>query len=350
MARERRRPQPLSVALEWIEAHCVVPDRLRAGAPFRLYDYQLRYLAAYYMVRAGAKWVPDDPVLGPAFVNRRGMLVAPQKVGKSPIEAAHCLLEGVGPALFGGWAGADDGYVCAEHGCGCGWEFGYEPGEPMGMPWATPLIQITATSEDQVGNVYDALRSMVELGPLGDLDIRPGEEFTRLPGDGRIDAVTSSAKSRLGQRVTFVVQDEVGIWTRANKMLQVAHTQWRGLAGMGARASMVTNAWDPSGDSAAQKTYEGAEKDVYVQFRQAPKSLAYENKSDRAKIHRFAYEDASRARGGHVDLDGIEAEARDLINAGEIAQAERFFGNRLHPGAGAWLPAGAWEDAYAGAR
>ena len=34
--------------------------------------------------------------------------------------------------LVGDWgpAGPDDAYVCAEHGCACGWEYTYELGEP----------------------------------------------------------------------------------------------------------------------------------------------------------------------------------------------------------------------------
>jgi hypothetical protein len=36
----------------------------------------------------------------------------------------------------------------------------------MGMPWPTPLIQITAFSEEQTDNIYDALRPMIDDGPL----------------------------------------------------------------------------------------------------------------------------------------------------------------------------------------
>jgi hypothetical protein len=36
----------------------------------------------------------------------------------------------------------------------------------MGMAWSTPLIQLTAASEEQTENIYDALRPMIELGPL----------------------------------------------------------------------------------------------------------------------------------------------------------------------------------------
>jgi hypothetical protein len=307
-----------------------------------LYDFQLRYLAAFYLVRGDARWVPEDPVLGPAFVYRRGLLVDPQKKGKSPLTAAHICLEGVGPALFAGWAGRDDGYACSDHGCPCGWEYPYELGEPMGMPWPTPLIQITALSEEQTDNVYDALRPMIELGPLGDVIPRTGEEFIRLPGGGRIDVVTSSAQSRLGQRVTFVPQDEVGLWTASNKMARVADTQYRGLAGMGGRASLTTNAWDPSENSVAQREFESSARDVYRQFVQPPAHLSYRNKRERRQIHRFVYGEALRERGGHIDLDSIEAEAADLLER-DPAQAERFFGNRIVHGHGAWLPEGLWE-------
>lgn len=335
-------PQSLAVALDWIPRHCVVPDGFRRGRPFVPYDFQLEYLGNFYLVRGDARWVPDDPVLGPAFVYRRGLLVDPQKKGKGPLSAAHICVEGVGPALFAGWAGKDDGYACADHGCGCGWEYPYEPGEPMGMPWPTPLIQVTALSEEQTDNIYGALRPMIDLGPLSDLIPRTGEEFIRLPGGGRIDTVTSSAQSRLGQRVTFVPQDECGLWTVTNKMVKVADTQYRGLAGMGGRASLTTNAWDPAEASVAQMQFESQANDIYRQFRQPPANLSYRNKAERRKIHRIVYGEALKDRGGHVDLDSIEAEAADLLER-DPGQAERFFGNRIVYGAGGYLDGDRWD-------
>ena len=334
----------MAVVPSWIEAHCVVPDGFRKGQPFRLYDYQLTYLGEFYRARGDAEWIPEAPILAPAFVYRRGMLVGPQKLGKDPMTAAHVCVEGVGPALFAGWAGADDGYACAEHGCRCGWEYPYEPGEPMGMRWATPLIQITAFSEEQTENTYDALRPMIEQGPLADLIPKTGEEFIRLPGGGRIDTVTSSAQSRLGQRVTFVPQGEVGIWTKRNGMQKVADTQYRGLAGMGGRASLNTNAWDPSEHSVAQVQYESSATDIYRQFVQPPKSLSYGNKAERRKIHRIVYpKDTLRENGGHVDLTAIEAEAADMAERDQ-AQAARFFGNLLVSGAGHAFDIDRWRD------
>lgn len=348
MAGNKRQPQTLAVALAWIEQHCVIPDNFRRGAPFNLYDFQLTYLANFYLVKPTAKWIPDNPELGSAFVYQIGQMVGPQKIGKSPGTAAHITLEGVGPALFAGWAGEDDGYSCAEHGCGCGWEYPYEPGEPMGMQWSTPLIQITALTEQQTDNIYDALRPMIELGPLYDLIPKTGEEFIRLPGGGRIDVVTSSAKSRLGARVTFVPQDETGLWTKSNKMDDVADTQYRGLAGMGGRASQSTNAWNPAENSVAQQIYESGAPDIYSQFKQPPAGLSYKNKVDRRKIHNHVYGEALKENGGHVPLDSIEALAVRLLKK-DPAQAERFFGNRLVAGAGTWLPEGLWDLAYVNA-
>ncbi len=337
-----------TLAADWIAAHCRVPDGFARGQDFYLYDYQLDFFVEHYRVKSTAVWNPAQPMLGTAFKFRRSMVVGPQKIGKGPTTAAQTCLEGVGPALFAGWAGKDDGYACSDHGCRCGWEYPYELGDPMGMTWPTPLIQITAMSQEQTDNIYGALRPMIELGPLADIIPKTGEEFIRLPGGGRIDAVTSSAQSRLGQRVTFCAQDETGLWTAQNKMLRVADTQYRGLAGMGGRAALTTNAWNPAEMSVAQMQFESSAVDIYRQFRQAPRKLSYGNKRDRRRIHQIVYGEALTENGGHVPLDSIEAEAADLLER-DPAQAERFFGNRIVVGAGTWLKDGVWENSKASA-
>lgn len=323
----------------WTEAHCVIPDGFDRGKPFRLYDEQLRWKIHFYELKPTA----TRGQLAPAFRYRRGLLVRPQKWGKGPLTATDICEQAVGPVLFAGWAEGGETYDCRDHGCGCGFLWVYEPGEPMGMAWPTPLIQVTALSEEQTGNIYDALRPMIDRGPLSELIPRTGEEFIRLPNGGRIDVVTSSAQSRLGQRVTFVPQDEVGLWTAANKMQKVADTQYRGLAGMGGRATLTTNGWDPSELSVAQLMYESPAADILRDFVQAPASLSYANKAERRKIHRIVYGDSLKTRGGHIDLDSIEAEAADLA-ARDLAQAERFFGNRIVYGAGAWCDGDRWDS------
>jgi hypothetical protein len=322
----------------WIEAHCVIPDRDDRGQPFRLYDEQLRYFDRHYELKSTAQ----IGQLAPAFRYRRSLLVRPQKWGKGPLTAAQVCAEGVGPVLFAGWAEGGEVYDCRDHGCGCGFLYEYEPGEPMGRAWATPLIQITALSEEQTDNIYGALRPMIEYGPLSELIPRTGEEFIRLPGGGRVDTVTSSAQSRLGQRVTFVPQDEVGLWNATNKMLKVADTQYRGLAGMGGRAALTTNGWDPAEASVAQLAFESPAEDINRDFVQPPANLSYANKVERRKIHRIVYGDSLTSRGGHIDLDSIEAEAADLV-ARDIGQAQRFFGNMIVYGAGGYLDGDLWD-------
>ena len=72
-----------------------------------------------------------------------------------------------GPVLFDGWDAQ---------------------GEPVGKPWATPHIQITACSEEQTDNTWRALQPMIELGPLGqrtDLRHRPHPHQPAGRGPGR---------------------------------------------------------------------------------------------------------------------------------------------------------------------
>ena len=341
--------QPLLVALLWIRAHCVVPDGFRRGAPFIPYIWQNEFLSHHYLVRGDAIWNPDAPLAGSAFVYRRSLMSGPQKVGKDPIVATQVCLEGDGPALFGGWAGKDEGYVCLDYGCRCGWEYAYDVGEPRGMRWPTTRIQITSVSEEATENTYLALRPMIELGPLADRIPKTGEEFIRLPS-GRIDTVTASANSRLGQPISFTTQGEVGIWTKTNGMEKVADTQYRNLAGMGGRASLNTNAWDPAERSVGQTQYESPSRDIYRQFIRPPSGLSMKVKDERRRILRTVYPpDTWRENGGHVDLDAIDAEATDLV-ARDPAQAARFFGNQLVTGAGKAFDPDVWQALGTGAK
>jgi hypothetical protein len=322
---------------DWVEAHCIVPDGFSKGDPFVWVDEQLVFGVHHYRLRPDIEFRPDRPLLASAFKNRRSQLVRAQKWGKNPLIASLICAEGVGPVLFAGWAVGGETWDCRDHGCGCGWVYEYEPGEPMGMAWPTPLIQITAVSEEQTDNTYAALRPMIDDGPLHEVIPKTGEQFIRLPGGGRIDVVTSSARSRLGQRVTFVPQDETGLWTAETGMVKVAETQRRGLAGMGGRAIETTNPWDPAEHSVAQRTYEATADDVYRDYRMPPANLSYSNKRERRKIHKFNY-----AGSPWVDIDSIEAEAAELLET-DPAQAERFFGNRVQAAADAAFDIDQWE-------
>jgi hypothetical protein len=180
---------------------------------------------------------------------------------------------------------------------------------------------------------------MIRDGFLGER-MKVGEQFIRLPNAGRIDVVTSSAQSRLGNPITFAIQDETGIWTDGNGMTKVATTQRRGLAGMSGRSLETTNAWDPTENAVAQKTAETKAEDVYRFHRLPPKGLSYTNKAERRRIHAAVYLGST-----HIDLDAIEGEAAELLEK-EPAEAERFYGNRIVAGMGAWLQQDRWDARF----
>jgi hypothetical protein len=332
----------LWVAIDWTEAHCVVPDRDRKGRPFVHYVWQLWCAVNWYRIKPSAKLGQ----LATAFFYRRMQIVAPQKTGKGPLSAAFIKAQALGPVVFDGWAEGGEIYYCSDHGCDCGWSYEYAPGEPMARPWATPLIQLTATSDDQTDNVYEPLKAMFKYGPDADR-VRVGEEFTRLPNDGKVETVTSSALSRLGNPIIFAGQDETQLYTDSNKLRKVAETQRRGAAGMGGRSMETTNPWDPSEDSVAQRTHESKRPDIFKFYRNPDlePSLRHADGTaykftvarERRKILQFVY-----AGSDHVDLDGIEAEALELMEK-DPGQAERFYGNRIVAGMGTWLAREPWD-------
>jgi hypothetical protein len=338
----------------WIEQHCVIPGGFRRGQPFKQYDWQFWCTANHYRVREDAAYDPENPPMNQAFVYRRTQVIAPQKTGKGPLAACWACVAAVGPELFCGWAKRGDVYRCEDQGCNCGWYFEYQLGEPMGTRHPSPLIQLTANSQDQVKNVWDPLNSMIRRpgSPLGYL-LKPRGEFIRIvagnsdPEADRIDRVTSSARSRVGNPISDFTHDESGLYTKQNGMVEIADHQRRGAAGMGGRGKETTNTWDPSTQSVAQATFEADRADVFSYYRNPDtcqklfgpdgKPLSYSIKANRRRIHAYVYDGSD-----HVNLDSIEAEAAELVTR-DPAQAERFFGNRIVAGGGAWLPEGLWE-------
>jgi len=176
------------------------------------------------------------------------------------------------------------------------------------------------------------------------------EDFVRIVGENdddpeldRIDAVTSSARSRLGNPVSGYVQDETGTYSKSSGMVDVASTMRRGAAGMQGRGFTTTNCWDPSQESVAQADFESDQPDVFTFYRVPPTELQFSDRRQRRKLLEFVYEGSS-----HINIDSIMAEC-DKIMLARPAEAERFFGNRVVQGQGAWLPDGLWEGAWANA-
>lgn len=296
---------------DWIEERCAIPDREMVGEPFLLTDEQLRFLLHFYRL---------DPDTGEFFYTRGAQLTRPQKWGKGPLAAAIICAEAQGPVRFDRWD--------PEHRDGV-----------VGKPVSTPLVQVTAVSEDQTDNVYSALLPMIELGALhGEIE-DTGLGRINLPGGGKIVPVTASAISRLGQRITFAVQDQTESWTESNKGRKLADNQRRGLAGMGGRWLSTPNAWDPTEESVAQYTSESEHEGVYHDDVEPPESLSVRNKQECRRALKIVYGDAvAGTRDGKpggvspwIDLDRLLAEIQALLPR-DPAQAERWFLNRKQAG------------------
>lgn len=324
---------------DWIEAHCKVPGGVFEGEPLTFNGWQLYCTVNHYRIRPGA--VVDPRRLLAPFHYRRSIVVGPQKCGKSPWGAAMVLLDAVGPALFAGWARGGEVYRCADHGCGCGWTYEYQPGEAMGVPRRKSLIGILAFAESQTHNVYEPLQTMVNTGPLeGVVAVREG--FIRLPNRGMILPLSRAARSKLGKPLTGALADESGLYTKDNGVLYTWQTLRRGVAGMQGRTIELTNAWDPMDNSAAQQGFESRRDDIFRYYRRPPSDLSYTNKRERSKIHRLVYADSP-----WVDpKTAIDPEANELVET-DPTQAERFFGNRLVQGLGSFMLEKLWDETRA---
>jgi hypothetical protein len=325
------------VFADWVQAHCVVPSGYDLNKPFVLTGWQLKNAVDFYRVKPDVKYNPVRPEQGSAFRYRRGQIVGGQKLGKSPFGAAVACFEAVGPCVFCGWAQGGEVYRCSDWGCGCGFEYVYESGDPMGMPRRTALIQLLANSEDQTANVYRPLQTMIRNGHLDDL-MKVREGFIRLPNGGRIDPVTSSARSKLGNPVNFALLDESGIYTKRSGMFDVADTVLRGASGMDGRILELTNPWDPMDASFGQSTYESRSDDIMKYFERHDPELDFADPQDRRKILEFVYKGSP-----WVNLDMIEATASELMGR-DPAQARRFFGCELVQGLGSYMPEALYDS------
>jgi len=301
--------------IEWIEEHCVVPDRYAAGEPFKLAEWQARHLLWQGRLRPDAVFDPDKPAA--PFTYNGSLMVYPQKMGKGPFSAARALLHGVGPCLFAGWD-AD--------------------GEPVGMPRPSAHVQIAATAEDQTKNIWRALKPMIEIGPLAAVINDTGLERMNLPGNGIIETVTSKALTRLGARISYVEMDQPESWNAVNGGEKLADVLQRNLAGTGGRWAATGNAHDPTEGSVQQTWIERPTPDVYIDYPE-PLAGSWGNKRERRRILKHAY-----AGSPWVDLDRIEADCVRLEAKGDPGQAERFFGNRVVAGSAKAFDVEAYRD------
>lgn len=302
----------------WIEAHCVIPDGYRMGQPYRLTAEMWDFLYAFYEVYPhAAPWPAPD-----ALRYTGGQLRRAQKWGKDPLGAAILLAEALGPTRFDGWDAA---------------------GEPVGAPYPSPLIVCLGTSEDQTDNTWRPLLSMIRRGPLVDLpDMDAGQTRVDLPGGGRIEPVTTSARARLGAPMTMVTITESHLFTLQGGYRKVAGAVKRNVAGMDGRWLELTNGWDPTEGSEAQVTADSGDDRVLVD---TIESHRVEDLADTEAVYAELlrqYGDSARERGGWVNVRGRilhEAQSKRHMES----DRRRFFLNEIVIGQSALADPVHWD-------
>jgi hypothetical protein len=273
---------------EWIAE--TLPSPGDPSRPFILSDEQARFVMAWYEIDERGR-----------FIFRRGLLQQPKGWGKSPMAAALAIAEFCGPVVPDG--------VDAN-------------GRPVGRPWGTggspvPWIQIAASSESQAdSNVYSLIWEMLSVndGAAAEkLGVDQGRTrlYLKHAPAAKLEAVTSEAGSREGQRVTHSIFDESHLWTRSTGGLRLARTIRRNAAKMDGRTIEFANAFETGAGSVAELTadaYDSGEPGV-LYVHNTPTIEPTADMSDEELLPLLA-----EVYGGvpWIDLNRILQEVRDV--------------------------------------
>lgn len=315
------------IVVDWISEYLAAPD-CSEYQPFIPYVEQEDFILRWY-------------ALHPNGTRRfhRGVLGRPRGWGKSPLLAALACAEALAPVYFDGWD-AD--------------------GQPVGKPWSeikTPWVQIAAVSDDQTRNTWQPVLEM--LGPDAPVHdeyrIDPMETFVALPNRGRIESITSSARTVKGARAHFSVLDQTEEWVPSNGGPHLARTMRTNAAKVGGTTLESPNAYTPGEDSVAEASAEywddikrGRAKNdgLYYDHREAPADTNLDDYDSLVAGLRVSYGDSSGhpdgcvlhdppCEPGHVDLDRLIATIWDTTQ--EEADSRTDFLNQITQAADAWV-------------
>jgi hypothetical protein len=295
--------------IDWMHDNLAAPDRTD-GEPLVLYSEQEEFILRFYEI---------DLEQSRRKI-RRGVISRPKGWGKSPMLAAIAAAEALGPVVFDGWD---------------------SEGQPVGKPWReirTPLVQLSAVSEDQTRNAWAPLLEMIREGYVLDNypGIEPMETFVNLPGKGRIEFVTASARSREGNRPVFCVLDQTETWLPSNGGVNLAATMRRNLGKTGGASIESPNAYLPGESSVAEASAQywqticdgkAIDEGLHYDHREAQPDTELPDRDSLLKGLRYAYGDAARDVGGHVDLERIVSEIYDP--ATDPQDARRYYLNQI---------------------
>lgn len=327
------------LAVAWMESLVVHGPGDVQGQPVRHGDEFTGFIVDCYAV--GDSPENTHRLYDSAFLSR------PKGCDKSGLGGRFALFEALGPCRFAGWAEGGETY---EDPWGLGFQYVYEPGEPMGRHVTAPFIRCMATEEGQTGNVYDTvlLNLTDEDAPLSQI---PGLDagLTRiyLPGGGEIRPSTASSASKDGGLETFVVFDETHLYNLP-ELRRMYGTVTRNLRkrkkGAGTWFLETTTMFAAGEESTAESTFQLAEQIREGTSRRA--RLLYDHRW--GECDDLSAEEQLRAAIGEAfgeaiewnDIDGIVDEFYDTRN--DPVDSRRYFLNAQTGASDAWLVPHEW--------
>lgn len=318
--------------IDWFAEELNAPDSAD-GSPLVLTREQEDFLL---------RWYAFDPATL-RFTHRRGLLGRARGWGKSPILGAISIAEGLAPVLPAGWDAQ---------------------GRPVGKPWSTvrtPLIHIAAVSESQTKNTWASMLEML-AGPVIDdyPGLEPMDTMINLPV-GKIEAITSSARTVKGKRSVFAVLDQTEEWVPSNNGVWLAQTIRTNCAKVGGRTLESPNAFIPGEGSVAEESaaYAKAIADgralneaLLYDHREAPANTDLSDRESLIAGLRYAYGDSSDHPDGCViheppcapGWSPIEGNADMFWDpANDVQKLRSDFLNQITHASDAWISRPEWN-------
>jgi hypothetical protein len=219
--------------LNWCSTYLAQPNTnstASKGAIWKFTAEQARFILWFYAVDEYGEFL-----YGSSYLERA------KGVGKSPIGAAVACAELLGPVVFSHFDGQ----------------------KAVGKAHTDPLVQIAAVSEQQTNQTMDLIQGMLIHGRASkyyDLDIARSRVIHK--GYGRLERISSSARSAEGARSTFALCEETHGWVPSEDGPNFFETIGRNLGKGNYRSMQVTNAPLPGELSVAEMTHEEYQRQV----------------------------------------------------------------------------------------
>lgn len=286
------------------------------GRPWRYTAEQARFLLWWYAIDERGR-----------FVYRDGVLQRLKGWGKDPMVATLCALELVGPCRFNGWG---------------------NDGEPLVTDNPVAWVQIAAVSKDQTRTTMRLFPWLITKRAQREFHIDIGRELIYAYQGARVlESVTSSPRALEGARNSFLVKNETHHWLANNdghEMAAVIDRNSTKSTGGHARALSITNAYEPSEESVAQKEREAWE--LMESNRTLASGLLYDSLEapPEAPLSAEAAPAVVEAiRGDSVWLDTERIVASILDPRNPPSRSRRFWYNQIVAAEDAWASPQDWD-------